>query len=208
MVAFRMGADDARGMQRYFEPKFEEYDLVHMDNRNFVINMTIGGEKVPAFSATTLDLPPQHYDETAQIVEHSRAQHAVTRQAAEEYIHQRYDLKAKPASQPKSSVKTSHKTTPKPPAKEPEPKPQVQSQAPPANPAERATGMGQAAVSSIVEIIKPKRRRRRSRRNNRRADEQQEQKDQPVERKPQQPSPQSHRLAETPENTEHTIFKR
>ncbi|MCA9343308.1 type IV secretory system conjugative DNA transfer family protein, partial [Candidatus Saccharibacteria bacterium] len=36
-IAFRMGADDARVMQRYFEPRFEEHDLVHMNNRNFVI---------------------------------------------------------------------------------------------------------------------------------------------------------------------------
>ena len=36
-------------MQKYFEPKFEEYDLVHMHNRNFVINMTIDGEKAPGF---------------------------------------------------------------------------------------------------------------------------------------------------------------
>ena len=95
MVAFRMGADDAGSMKKYFEPKFEEYDLVHMDNRNFVINMTIGGEKTPAFSATTLDLPQQNYDQTPAIVEHSRQQYAVTRAAAESYIHQRYDLEPK-----------------------------------------------------------------------------------------------------------------
>ena len=62
MIAFRMGADDARSMQKYFEPKFEEYDLVHMHNRYFVINMTIDGEKSPAFSAISLELPLQLAD--------------------------------------------------------------------------------------------------------------------------------------------------
>ncbi|MCA9326678.1 type IV secretion system DNA-binding domain-containing protein, partial [Candidatus Saccharibacteria bacterium] len=51
IVAFRMGVDDARSMQRYFEPRFLEYDLVHMHNRHFVISMTIEGEKIPGFSA-------------------------------------------------------------------------------------------------------------------------------------------------------------
>lgn len=189
MVAFRMGADDARSMQRYFEPKFEEYDLVHMDNRNFVINMTIGGEKVPAFSATTLDLPPQHYDETAQIVEHSRAQHAVTRQAAEEYIHQRYDLNTKPPVQPKAAKQKppEPKSKARKPQPEQQPRPQQtapQTQTAPADPVVRTNGMGHAAVGSLVEIIKPKRRRRRR-------------------SKKSQPS-----IADSTETTEHTIFKR
>jgi hypothetical protein len=92
MIAFRMGADDARTMQKYFEPKFEEYDLVHMNNRNFVINMTIDGEKTQAFSATTLTLPELPPEHTQSIIEHSRQHHAVTRAEAEAYIHRHYGL--------------------------------------------------------------------------------------------------------------------
>ncbi|HVI60553.1 MAG TPA: DUF87 domain-containing protein, partial [Candidatus Saccharimonadales bacterium] len=146
MVAFRMGADDARGMQRYFEPKFEEYDLVHMNNRNFVINMTIDGEKTPAFSATTLDLPEQRTDQSAAIIEHSRAQYAVARSSAENYIHGNYELEAK-AQQAKRPAQ------PKP-AEQPAPA-KAETAQPPTN------GVGHAAVGSIVEVIKPKRRRRR-----------------------------------------------
>jgi hypothetical protein len=206
MVAFRMGADDARSMQKYFEPKFEEYDLVHMDNRNFVINMTIGGEKVPAFSATTLDLPAQQFDQTQAIIEHSRAQHAVTRQAAEDYIHQRYDLNAKPASQPKASQKKPKDNKPKQqPAQHPSQPEQTTEQpaaakSASADPAEHASGMGHAAVGSLVEIIKPKRRRHRSRRNKKASGEPK------TRRQTQHHQPKS--LAETPENTEHTIFER
>lgn len=90
IIAFRMGADDARSMQRYFEPKFLEYDLVHMHNRHFVISMTIEGEKVPAFSAVSLDLPPQQFDETAAIVARSRSQYATSRDYVERYVGERY----------------------------------------------------------------------------------------------------------------------
>lgn len=194
MVAFRMGADDARSMQRYFEPKFEEYDLVHMDNRNFVVNMTIGGEKVPAFSATTLDLPAQQFDQTSAIIEHSRGQHAVTRQAAEDYIHQRYELNSKPPAQSKDLPNKPKDNKPK------EQTTQQQKPTEPNDPAEHAPGMGHAAVGSLVEIIKPKRRRRRSRHNKNNEENQ-------TEAQPDH-THEPNKLAETPDNTEHTIFKR
>jgi hypothetical protein len=90
IVAFRMSADDARTMQRYFEPKFTEYDLVHMHNRHFVISMTIEGEKVPAFSAITIDLPPLSDGFSAAIIQHSRKQYAIEKLSIEEYIGGRY----------------------------------------------------------------------------------------------------------------------
>lgn len=90
IIAFRMSADDARTMARYFEPKFTEYDLVHMHNRHFVVTMTIEGEKVPAFSAITLNLPPIVVDQTAMIVERSRAQYASSREYVERYVNDRY----------------------------------------------------------------------------------------------------------------------
>lgn len=94
IIAFRMSADDARTMLKYYEPKFTEYDLVHMHNRHFVISMTIDGEKVPAFSAISLNLPPQAQDYSAQIIEHSRAQYAVSRSYVEGYVGDRYLLTA------------------------------------------------------------------------------------------------------------------
>lgn len=90
IIAFRMGADDARSMQRYFEPKFEEYDLVHMHNRHFVISMTIEGEKVPGFSAISLNLPPHQANYTADIIERSRRQYAVSRDYVDRYVQERY----------------------------------------------------------------------------------------------------------------------
>lgn len=99
VIAFRMGADDARVMQRYFEPKFEEHDLVHMHNRNFVISMTIGGEKVQAFSGTSLNLPPQTEDYSSAIIEQSRQLYAFNRATVEAYVKDRY---LDPESAPKT----------------------------------------------------------------------------------------------------------
>jgi len=90
IISFRTSADDARIMLKYFEPKFEEHDLVHMNNRHFAISMTIGGEKVPAFSAISLNLPPFGTDYSEQIIAHSRSQYALTRDYVERYVAERY----------------------------------------------------------------------------------------------------------------------
>lgn len=90
VVAFRMSADDARGLVRYFEPKFTDHDLVHMHNRNFVVSMTIEGEKVQAFSATTLNLPPYTDDYTTEIIQRSRASYASNLEFVSRYVSDRY----------------------------------------------------------------------------------------------------------------------
>jgi hypothetical protein len=90
IISFRTSADDARIMLKYFEPKFEEHDLVHMHNRHFAVSMTISGEKVPAFSAISLNLPPYTTDFGPQIIQHSRAQYAQSRASIESYVAERY----------------------------------------------------------------------------------------------------------------------
>ncbi len=101
IVSFRTSADDARVMLKYFEPKFEEHDMVHMHNRHFVISMTIEGEKAQAFSATTMPIPPPPPDYSAYIVAHSRQNYAVLRGEIEEFMHGRYAAQAVPSSKPK-----------------------------------------------------------------------------------------------------------
>lgn len=96
IVAFRMSADDSRTMLKYFEPKFTEYDLVHMHNRHFVISMTIEGEKVPGFSAISLNLPPQQHDYTEHIVANSRRSYSVSREFVDRYVRERYHLDGAP----------------------------------------------------------------------------------------------------------------
>ncbi len=79
MISFRVSADDAPILAKQFEPQFEPGDLLQMHNRHFIINMVINGEKAPAFSATTLKLPPEQIDNTPHIIENSRRLYSRTR---------------------------------------------------------------------------------------------------------------------------------
>ncbi|MDO5343868.1 MAG: type IV secretion system DNA-binding domain-containing protein [Candidatus Saccharibacteria bacterium] len=88
MISFRVSADDAPILSKQFEPNFEAIDLLQMHNRNFVINMVIGGEKTPAFSAKTLELPPAQTDNTPHIIEYSRRRYSRDRAEVEREISQ------------------------------------------------------------------------------------------------------------------------
>ena len=85
-ISFRVSADDAPILAKQFEPTFEAADLLQMNNRNFVISMIIGGEKVPAFSATTLSIPNSPEDNTAAIIKSSREIYSRPREDVEKEI--------------------------------------------------------------------------------------------------------------------------
>jgi hypothetical protein len=85
-ISFRVSADDAPVLVKQFEPTFDESDLLQLNNRNFVISMIINGEKVPAFSATTLSIPSTPKDNFDAIVAHSREYYARPRLEVEEEI--------------------------------------------------------------------------------------------------------------------------
>lgn len=86
MISFRISADDAPILAKQFEPQFEAQDLLQMHNRNFVINMVINGEKAPAFSARTLNLPTATTDNTRAIIANTRANYSQPRSVIEEMI--------------------------------------------------------------------------------------------------------------------------
>ena len=86
MITFRVSADDSPILVKQFEPQFEANDLLQMHNRNFVINMVINGEKSPAFSARTLQLPPAQFDNTPAIIAHTRQTYSQSREAVERAI--------------------------------------------------------------------------------------------------------------------------
>ena len=85
-ISFRVSADDAPILSKQFTPVFDESDLIQMNNRHFVISMIIGGEKVPAFSATTLNIPHSPHDNFDQIVAHSREYYSHPRAEIERQI--------------------------------------------------------------------------------------------------------------------------
>jgi len=86
MICFRVSADDAPALVKQFEPQFEATDLLQMNNRHFIINMVIGGEKSPAFSAKTLTLPAPQDDNTGRIVEHTRLTYSRSREEVQQEI--------------------------------------------------------------------------------------------------------------------------
>jgi hypothetical protein len=85
-ISFRVSADDAPILVKQFEPTFEAGDLLQLNNRHFVISMIINGEKVPAFSATTLSIPKSPNNNFDAIIEHSRANFARPRADVEAEI--------------------------------------------------------------------------------------------------------------------------
>jgi hypothetical protein len=150
IISFRMSADDARSMERYFEPQFTQHDLVHMHNRHFVISMTIEGEKVPGFSAISLNLPPDGENFVAHIVDNSRRSYSVSRDFVDRYVNERYLSNApkkapqgQPAAKPKAVAEA-----------QPAPKPAQEQPKVAAKPAEPAP-----------EPLKPKRKRVRKRKH-------------------------------------------
>jgi hypothetical protein len=86
MISFRVSADDSPILAKQFEPQFEAQDLLQMHNRHFIINMVINGEKAPAFSATTLTLPPEQIDNTGRIIENTRRNYSRNRSEIEQEI--------------------------------------------------------------------------------------------------------------------------
>lgn len=94
MISFRVSADDAPILSKQFEPQFEPGDLLQMHNRHFIINMVINGEKAPAFSATTLKLPPEQIDNTQQIIENSRRLYSRSRSDVEAEINALINMSA------------------------------------------------------------------------------------------------------------------
>ena len=86
MISFRISADDAPILSKQFEPQFDAQDLLQMNNRHFVMNMVIAGEKTNAFSATTLTLPKPTNDLSAKIIENTRRHYASPRSEIEESI--------------------------------------------------------------------------------------------------------------------------
>ena len=85
-ISFRVSPEDAPMLIKQFEPTFDESDIIQLNNRHFVISMIINGEKVPAFSATTLSIPETPKDNFDAIVAHSREYFARPRLEVENEI--------------------------------------------------------------------------------------------------------------------------
>lgn len=54
LIAFRLGADDARHLSPEFAPVFDAKDLLSLPNYSIYLKMLVGGEATRPFSAATL----------------------------------------------------------------------------------------------------------------------------------------------------------
>lgn len=86
MISFRISPDDAPLLGKNFAPAFLPEDIMQMHNRHFIASIVIKGEKAPAFSATTLTLPPAQTDFSPQIIENTRRNYARLRSDIEAEI--------------------------------------------------------------------------------------------------------------------------
>lgn len=86
MMTFRVGADDAVALARYFEPVFEAGDLTNLSLQNIYVTMSIAGETSIPFSAKTLRVPEPTADISREIIEYSRQMYNHDRASIEQMI--------------------------------------------------------------------------------------------------------------------------
>ena len=101
VMSFRVSPDDAPFLQKYFEPEFEAANLIQQHSRFFVISMMIDGEKAPAFSAKTLNLPSPPDDNSAQIIAQTRERYSREKHEVEAIVREASglpDIKKEPAA--------------------------------------------------------------------------------------------------------------
>ena len=111
-ISFRVSADDAPVLIKQFEPTFEESDIIQLNNRHFVISMIINGEKVPAFSATTLSIPKSPKDNFDAIIAASRAKYARSRGVVEAEIRETIEQSEKFKKELSDSGRQPEESTP------------------------------------------------------------------------------------------------
>lgn len=104
MISFRISPDDAPLLAKQFAPQFLPEDIMQMHNRHFITSMVINGEKAPAFSATTLTLPPAQTDFSPQIIANTRLRYARPRQEIEAEIQKNMSGNTQQQTQPQQAA--------------------------------------------------------------------------------------------------------
>jgi len=86
IVSYRVGAMDAEILAKEFAPKFDETDLVNLDNHEVYTKLMIDGITSEAFSATTLPPLAQFVGASEKIIRVSRERYSESRKIVEEKI--------------------------------------------------------------------------------------------------------------------------
>lgn len=172
VISFRSSPDDAPELAKQFEPQFEPSDIIQLNNRHFLINMMINGDKTAAFSAKTLELPKAQIDNTGRIIELTRRKYSRNRSEVEaeisasltppEHLQPRQQQK-QVAGQTKQNQQLQNQPATKQAPPKPETKPEAQKK-------DQKPATEKATEAEVVAT--PKKRRTRSRRKKPAADKQ------------------------------------
>ncbi|OGN06929.1 MAG: hypothetical protein A2750_03305 [Candidatus Yanofskybacteria bacterium RIFCSPHIGHO2_01_FULL_45_42] len=87
LVSFRVGAEDAEFLEKWFAPDFMMADIVNLGKRQMYLKLMINGISSRGFSASTLErfpVPDKSYRQ--EIIEHSRQTYATKREVVEKEI--------------------------------------------------------------------------------------------------------------------------
>jgi len=87
IISFRVGADDAEFLEKWFSPEFEMSDLINLGKYNIYLKLMIDGISSKGFSAQTLPpFPKLEKSNREAIIALSREQYAVPRDDVETEI--------------------------------------------------------------------------------------------------------------------------
>mgnify|MGYP001377428786 CR=1 FL=1 len=91
LISFRVGKDDADILAKYFDPVFNAYDLMNLDNFNAYIKLMIQNQTSRAFNIKTLKSPPPDIQKINYLKEFSSLQYTIPREEVEMEIRERYE---------------------------------------------------------------------------------------------------------------------
>lgn len=87
LVTFRVGAEDAEFLEKWYAPDFMAADIVNLGKYNIYIKLMVDGITSKGFSATTLPpLPSMEGSHREEIIDHSRRTYGTGREQVEKII--------------------------------------------------------------------------------------------------------------------------
>lgn len=96
MAVFRIGADDAQVMEKFYEPVFKANDFVNIDNANAYLRLLVNGQPSRPFNIQTLALDKSDPSIIAKLAELSALKYGRPREEVEGEIREKYLSKTNP----------------------------------------------------------------------------------------------------------------
>lgn len=90
MVVFRIGAEDAQFIEKFYEPTFKAQDFVNIDNYNAYLRLLTGGQVTRPFNLRVLEFKKGDPSIVPKITELSALKYGRPREEVEEEIRKKY----------------------------------------------------------------------------------------------------------------------